>query len=188
MLACIVLFEQFHGHHHSTYLYSALNETYDIEKYTFDNTNKVFPIKIFVEIEDSTLYDAYSVYKLTGGGCYYIFWKMAEKDGKAILFANYTRHFDNDFVSADAFEDIVIGVSTLEDIIKIDPEMEFDTTVSWGPYSSHLLSNEEICIVIYKPEISSNEKTAVWCVNSIGTYKTDDWGCWSKYIRDEDLP
>ena len=176
------------GNPHSYSLSSIMKTPLDFEKYQIGAVNRIFPITVFREMDFSSLYDAYSVYPLTEGGYYYVFWGISYEEEKAILFAKYARHFDNSFVSADAFKDVVIGSSTLEEIVKIDPEMEFDSGVSWGPFSAHLISGEETLVIKYMPGANKETKETVWLVRSMDVYQTEEWGGWIRYVKDQDLP
>lgn len=112
---------------------------------SFDEVNEQFPIEVIRP-------QGYSVYKVGQGGFFYVFWTISytmveEKSCRPIVyFASYI-HSE---LEAEAFNCIEPRISTAQDVLTIDPEAEFNFSMSYGIYSYSLLKENELMEIRYE--------------------------------------
>lgn len=115
----------------------------------FSEVNEMFPVEVFRPGD-------YTVYKVRQGGYFYVFWYYVvpyDPDGGtasegeyAVYFTAYLRKKKD----IAAFDSLIPGVSTAEDVRKIDPYLEIDFLRSSGTFSYSYLNKDEILEVKYK--------------------------------------
>ena len=124
---------------------------------TFEEVNAKFPVEVFRS-------NYYSVYKVTQGGYFYVFWipelgaevnKLG--DGLAVYFCAYLdepgllRAFDTR-KRIKSFDALIPGISTAADVRRIDPSFELYLLYSHGTYSYSYIDEETIVQVKYARE------------------------------------
>ena len=151
-----------------------MNEFTDVPVLTFTEVNAQFPIEI-IRTGD------YSVYKVTQGGYYYIFWVSSLEDGNApeVYFATY---IDADR-SPDLFESITPKVSTAADIKAIDPYCEISVLGS-SPYIFSYINPDTAYLFWCQWQGGDHWKSIV---KSIILFPREKTNCFSK-IQSKDLP
>lgn len=132
---------------------SSVYEMDDHEILTINNVNNKFPIECLRR-------EGYSVYKVSEGGYYYVFWlKFIElKDPNQVIAPNqtlddanvgYAAHISS-LKNASDFDSIKEGINTAEDVSKIDPAFELFFLFSHGTYSYSLLEDGSIMSIFYE--------------------------------------
>ena len=122
-----------------------------VEPALFREVNERFPVET-VRPGD------YTVYKVRQGGYFYVFWDHTVVDdpfgfipigesGNGIVYATAYLHKEK---KASEFDSLIPGVSTAEDVRKIDPYLEMDFLRSRGTFSYSYLNKDEILEVKYK--------------------------------------
>ena len=157
------------------------------------DVEKTFPIEY-----TNTSFDKYgqefkySVYKVKGGGFYYVFWQeFMFEDGvgedtsneEFVVFNTYLSKLKskNDFKSIKAYS------STAQDVAQIDPCIEITFLLSHGIESYSLLDDGSIYVVSYdaNQKITSRKDLIV---SSVKITKRPESYCYLSYIKSEDLP
>jgi len=88
----------------------------------------------------------YSVFNTRQGGKFYAFW-LRDLDGNySIVYS--TAYLDSSLKLSD-FDSLEVGVSTAEDVIKIDPSSDFCLMVSMGTYSYSYIDGETLLEIEY---------------------------------------
>lgn len=131
------------------------------ESFNISSVNERFPIECLRKIENIVYY---SVYKVSGGGYFYVFWTQTFKelptaeskpktDDATVYFTAYISSMpkESDFVS------IQEETSTAEDVFLIDQAFELSFLMSSGIRSYSLLENGKIMEISY--ENSDNIKS-----------------------------
>jgi len=106
---------------------------------SIDNTNERFPIECTRSWGDLKRY-YYSVYKVKGGGYYYVFWITNE----SVTYADacFTAYLPPaSFRKASDFDSLINGISTAEDVSIIDPTIQLDFLLNRGIVSYSLLDD-----------------------------------------------
>lgn len=94
----------------------------------------------------------YSVYRVRQGGYFYVFWVTPlvgdadRSNGEPSVY--FSAYLASD-ISPDLFDSITPGVSTAEDIRKIDPSFELSFLISNGTYSYSYLNDESVLQIEY---------------------------------------
>lgn len=121
----------------------------------FREVNERFPVEV-VRPGD------YTVYKVRQGGYFYVFWDhtavndsfgyipIGESDNGIVYATAYLCKEKK----AAAFESVIPGVSTAEDVRKIDPFLEMDFLRSTGTYSYSYLNKDMILEIKYKKAVN----------------------------------
>ena len=97
----------------------------------------------------------YTVYKVKDGGYYYVFWTtpyVLEQEGtigqSKEPIVQFSAHLSSE-LREETFDVLEIGVSTAEDVVKIDAAVEFCTYLSSGIVSCSVLNDEEVVMIRY---------------------------------------
>ncbi len=113
---------------------------------SFNEVNEQFPVEVIRP-------QGYSVYKVSEGGFFYVFWTKSYEmvEGKKpckpiVYFASYI-HSE---LEAEAFNYVEPRISTAQDVLTIDPEAEFNFSMSYGIYSYSLLNENEMMEIRYE--------------------------------------
>lgn len=111
-----------------------------------------FPIECMRQQNDICYY---SVYRVTQGGYFYVFWSniidmsntdlLSFSDRPTVYFTAYLSKLKE----KEDFQALIEGVSTAEDVAEIDPAVEISFLASSGIYSYSLLSNREVLVIKY---------------------------------------
>ncbi len=142
-----------------TMMYTGINDALTIQEVA-----ERFPIEC-VRHGGQIFY--YSVYKVTEGGYFYVFWGFTATDYQAILnggnavtakvrFTTYIASLKNE----GAFQQIIPQQSTATDVAEIDPAMELTFAMS-SPSSFHLLDNGNVLIIKYQPSGSISGRSSL---------------------------
>ena len=141
--------------------------------HSINNTNERFPIECTRSRGDLRK-DYYSVYKVKGGGYYYVFWITDESVTHA--HAYFTAYLPSaSFRNASDFDSLINGISTAEDVSIIDPTVQLHFLGSSGPVSYSLLDDGTTMIIEYErvPEIKGRSDLVV-----VGKKVYEDTGAW----------
>lgn len=125
------------------------------EKLHIKAVNERFPIEC---IRHNGGIGYYSIYKVTNGGYFYVFWSLTvpsqdglDSDGRpddaTVYFATYIATPPK----ALDFSSILEGTSTAEDVAQVDPAFELSFTFSSTVRSYSLLDDGSILEITYKP-------------------------------------
>lgn len=116
--------------------------------YTIKEVNKAFPIEIIRNNNDSL----YSIYKVTEGGLYFVFYSISypqnDIDDKKITVSNTI--YINSLKKLDDFKEITIDKSDYSDILNISSATELILILSSNISSYTLLENGKLLKVTYK--------------------------------------
>ena len=94
----------------------------------------------------------YSVYRVRQGGYFYVFWVTPlagdadRSNGEPSVY--FSAYLASD-ISPDLFDSVTPGISTAEDIRKIDPSFELSFLISNGTYSYSYLNDESVLQIEY---------------------------------------
>lgn len=110
------------------------------ETLNINQANEQFPIEL-------TRSKGYSIYKVSEGGVYYVFWIHSLVDGVPPIL--YFSAYSEDMKKETDFENIKIGNSTAKDVLIVDPNLEFNFMLSSGVYSYSFLKNDMILKIKY---------------------------------------
>ncbi len=157
-----------------------------------------YPIEIF-RICDNT---AYTVYKISDGGYYYVFWTFAypsdsgrdasedidwaDKEYLCVLFSIY---IDSDPSDQLDYAAIQPGTTSLSDLIEMDANIDRRFTVPYDYY--YYLNRNDVLQVrcklgeLYEDNAGSAENIIV---ESVSVIPRDESSGYLAYINDEDLP
>lgn len=112
---------------------------------TYSEVNKKFPIKILRT-------GGYSVYKVSQGGYFYVFWikpfvtDTSQLNNEPSVY--FSAYLSSD-ISLDLFNSLTPGISTAEDVCRIDPSFELSFLNSNGIFSYSYLNNKTILQIEY---------------------------------------
>ena len=116
------------------------------EALSFHAVNQMYP----VEVVRST---GYSVYKVSQGGYFYVFWAKpfspnnpSQEYEPTVYFSAYLPSM---LLHLDDFRHLIVGKSTAEDVRKIDPSFELSFLLSSGVKSYSLLDDKTIMEISY---------------------------------------
>ena len=111
----------------------------------FSDVDQQYPIEVIRS-------RGYSVYQVTQGGYFYVFWvkplvsEMNQEGAEPVV---YFSAYLSSPINISNFDSIVIGISTAEDVKKIDPYCEISFLNSNGIFSYSFLNNESILEIEY---------------------------------------
>ena len=111
---------------------------------SFSDVNKCYPI-------EAVRTNGYSVYKVSQGGYFYVFWVeslAAVHQSNSEPYVYFSAYLASD-ISADRFDSLTIGTSTAEDVKKIDPSFELSFLSSSGIFSYSYINDETILQIEY---------------------------------------
>lgn len=115
---------------------------------TFADINANFPIEV-IRLGDELSYD-YSVFRVTQGGYYYVFWAAPAANDYTV--EELTVHFST-YIPANHehfdLHDLVLGKSTAMDVKKLDPYFELCIFASSGFYSYSYWTNNLVLEICY---------------------------------------
>lgn len=115
------------------------------------------PALTFSEVNDKFLVEilrtgGYSVYKVSQGGYFYVFWveSFAEETepSNGTLSAYFSAYLSSDR-SLNLFDSLTPGISTANDVQKIDPSFELSFLRSSGIFSYSYINDETILEIEY---------------------------------------
>ena len=131
---------------------------------SFQEVNQAFPIEVIRT-------EGYSVYSVTEGGYYYVFWvdsftEDANQSEQYVYFSAYL----NSNSSSTLFDSIQPGNSTAKDVKELDPSVEMNLLQSSGVYSYSYINDEILVEVEYECQngLSKYEDMLVKKVNIVG--------------------
>ena len=151
--------------------------------YTIDDVNKQFPIECLRSNGNAL----YSVYKVEQGGYYYVFWSNATsiEDNTVSLIANFVTYISEQKEYED-FSEIVVGVSTANDVKSIDRYFEFVDFMSHSTLSYSLTPKG---LVEIKYDINTDaDSLDSYVVSSVNVVNRDSTVSCIAYILDKDIP
>lgn len=97
----------------------------------------------------------YSVYRVRQGGYFYVFWVTPlvgdadRSNGEPSVY--FSAYLASD-ISPDLFDSVTPGISTAEDIRKIDPSFELSFLISNGTFSYSYLNDGSVLQIEYAPQ------------------------------------
>lgn len=111
----------------------------------FSEVNKKFPVEILRTGD-------YSVYKVSQGGYFYVFWSKPFATGTSRSDSEPSVYFSA-YLSSDIspylFDSLTPGISTAEDVQKIDPSFELSFLISHGIFSYSYINDETVLQIEY---------------------------------------
>ena len=111
----------------------------------FSEVNARYPVEILRT-------GGYSVYKVSQGGFFYVFWikpftnNFNQLNNEPIVY--FTAHISSN-MSLNMFDLLKSGVSTAEDVKSIDPNFELSFLLSYGIFSYSIIDSERILQIEY---------------------------------------
>ena len=152
----------------------------------FQEVNERFPVEVVRP-------GNYSVYKVRQGGYFYVFWNQVVTENADDLLTignedvvHFTTYLHKEKKFSE-FETIIPGVSTAEDVRKIDPYMEMDFLSSCGIFSFSYLNKDEILQVEYEDAVNIDGYEDL-IVKNIEIVPKASGFCNYSYILQQDLP
>lgn len=137
---------------------SSLNENLAFDKdtkiITLNQVNQTFPIECLRTNGDNF----YTIYKVSEGGFFYVFWGEAlmdntDENNVYVYFFTYL----NSLKDKNDFKNLKEG-DTAQDVYEIDPSLEISFSQSNGIYSYNLLDNEKMLEIKYRPNNNMSSK------------------------------
>lgn len=128
------------------------NMVFDSTILSFSEVNQRFPVEVIRS-------KGYSVYKVKQGGYFYVFWVdtftdyiSQTKNEPSVYFSAYL----SSALSPEIFDSLTAGVSTADDVKKLDPSLELSFLSSSGIFSYSYLNKDTILQVeyVYQGEVS----------------------------------
>lgn len=126
----------------------------------YDELNAQFPVEV-IRYGDDTTDIPYTVYKVSGGGYYFVFWSWAYPKDQADALRNKTDAHKNTeymcvyfsaYIGANKsildFMSLKPGTSTAEDVRKIDADFDY-VSLSRGRFSYSLLNDKKVLEIKY---------------------------------------
>lgn len=117
-------------------------------------THEIFPIQC-LRMKSETC--CYSVYEVSEGGYYYVFWAESLKslsnmgsDRSSNRYMPYFTAYISDLKSERDFDCLKEGISTAEDVSLIDPALELSFLISSGICSYSLLESGAVMEIEYE--------------------------------------
>ena len=111
----------------------------------FSEVNDMYPVEILRS-------GGYSVYKVTQGGYFYVFWVKPFSAGPSrsgnepsVYFSSYL----SSDISPNRFDSLRPGISTAEDVRRMDPSFELSFLSSNGTFSYSYINDETILQIEY---------------------------------------
>ena len=106
----------------------------------FSEVNYRYPVEILRT-------GGYSVYRVSQGGYFYVFWikPFATGTSQSVYFSAYL----TSDISPDLFDSLTPGISTAEDVQRIDPSFELSFLNSNGIFSYSYINDETILQIEY---------------------------------------
>lgn len=145
---------------------------------SIESVNKIFPIQILRHNENSY----YSVYRVSNGGFYYVFWSQNDK-GVSVSDTFYINKLKN----KNDFSSLQIGKSSYADVYKIDPSSELILLLSNGVYSYSLLDNKKLLEIQYTfNDINDRDDLIINSINIVSA--KHQYGSILQSILKKDLP
>ncbi len=157
---------------------------------TISDVNNRFPIEC--------LREKYAVYKVTEGGYYYVFWSLfcddtsienasyGDVNNACIHFAVY---LDPDSaLSENDFASVKEGVSTAEDVQRIDPSFEMNILMSSRLPSYSLLGDGSVMEICYDPHSSCRSYADMTVVSKRVITRREESASLLSLILKKDLP
>ena len=160
------------------------------ESLYYNEVNKMFPVETMRQ-------NRYSVYKVKEGGYFYVFWDRYYPNVESIIFDEELKP-DNMCVqfttyikeqrSISKFDSIKTNVTTLKDVVLIDPYTELDV-LSSKTCSYSFLNDREMLKIVYKHRTDGRtlSNSIVESVSVVSRTNDNYTACYSS-IRSEDLP
>ena len=129
-------------------------------------------------------FNGYTVYKVTEGGYYYIFWArpVVTTEEPIVDFVAYISG-NNEL---ERFAHLRININDSRDVKSIDPSYELQRRLSRGIYSYSYLNQETLVQIQYS--INSESKDQSLLISSITTIKRTDAPSYYRLILLDDLP
>ena len=174
------------------------------EKLSFSQINLVFPVEIIRSgrfSDGRSSVGRYSIYKVHQGGLFYLFWDNSytlnwNNDMSAFIHdstvsisepsVKFYAYLPADKRNLDFDTSITVGVSTADDVTKIDPYAEFSTLLSYGIVSYSFLDESTVVRIEYDSTGVDNSKILV--VKDVSyVNRTDSYSCLCD-IFPSDLP
>lgn len=118
---------------------------------TFSEVNDKYPVEVLRT-------GGYSVYKVSQGGYFYVFWIKPYVDDTnqssepSVYFSAY---LPSD-ISPELFDSLTPGISTAEDVRKIDPSFELVFYFSNGIFSYSYINDETVLQIAYEQQENIN--------------------------------
>lgn len=114
----------------------------------------------------------YSVYKVTEGGIFYVFWSQSENYDSGIQGEKYVSVADtfyiNDLKQESDFSELQIGKSSYTDVYEIDSASELILILSNGVYSYTLLNDGNFLEIEYtNSNMESRDDLIVNAINIV---------------------
>lgn len=116
------------------------------DRLSWEDVNEAFPVIVLRQVPRHV---AYSIFPVTEGGYYYVFWSWYPTNCITDYFAYFTVYLTKDRLTEEDFSSVQIGESTAADIYEIDPMFEEFFLRNAGPVSYSLLDNGEIMRIEY---------------------------------------
>lgn len=121
----------------------------------FSEVNGSFPVEVVRS-------NGYSVYKVSQGGYYYVFWVEPFENGHEVEQSeNEPSVYFSAYIFADlsdeSFKSLTPGVSTAEDVKRIDPSFELSFLLSSGVFSYSYINDETVMRIEYKSDEGIND-------------------------------
>lgn len=168
--------------------YDEISSALSVIHRTWTEVNSKFPVQC-VRYHNNV---HYSVYKIRGGGNYYVFWmvpivKPAElvvPEQEKVIKVAKSLYLDEP-VSASAFNLVKKHYSTAKDILLIDPQMELDC-VSSTVSSYSLLTDGRVVVIEYSYDRFDTLENLI--VEDIAIYKKESVASKLAAIDMNDLP
>lgn len=163
------------------------------------HVNEKFPIECLRNADELGQMGFYVVYSVAEGGYFYVFWSLfddsqpsAEQNYSALNLNNATVSFTaylapSSLRTASDFDSLQIGVSTAEDVAKIDPAFEIMFQLSSRTPSFSLLSDGSIMEICYFGEDSIASRSDL-VVESLEVYPREEGMFHLGFVFPEDLP
>lgn len=155
------------------------------QKDLMDSVNKTFKI----ECLRKSLYNYYTVYKVKEGGHFFVFWQHANSKDYVI-----SSFYMPNVKTLEEFKTIKEGKSSFEEVKKIDPSVELNTSLSSGIYSYCLLDSGDVLSIkfdMYKlQDIINQGKTITRRDLIVGNkeVKSRETSNFIEQIMNKDLP
>lgn len=115
----------------------------------FSEVNNRFPVEI---LRTGDYSDDYSVYKVSQGGYFYVFWMKSfttdTSRSDSELSVYFSAYLASD-ISPSLFDSLTPGISTAEDVQKIDPSFELSFLISHGVFSYSYINDETVLQIEY---------------------------------------
>lgn len=136
------------------------NMVFDATILSFSEVNQYFPVEVIRT-------GGYSVYKVKQGGYFYVFWVDTFTDyvnqspnEPSVYFSAYLESE----LSPSVFDSLTSGVSTAEDVKKIDSYFELSFLSSNGIFSYSYLNNDTVMQIeyVYQGEASGYDDLIVY--------------------------